>query len=117
MRPQRVGVRKLYQLPLQRGDLPRSQTLGHIVHRKSILHHGLGLAPGRDGCEGFCFMGKGRAGLRLNLVAFWSEFGFGVTIAATVAQSEQTVSSTANRRALSEHAHAMPAAICHLAPH
>ena len=49
----------------------------------------------------FCF-GKGRSGTADDMVRFGQEMGFGVTIAPLMERSENVVSSTAIRTALSE---------------
>lgn len=92
----KVGVEKLYQLPFNAAIA----SLTPLEFAEKILHHGLGLRHVVVGAD-FCF-GKGRAGTASDLVAFGADLGFGVTIAPLMAQSEQTVSSTAIRRALSE---------------
>jgi len=92
----KVGVEKLYQLPFNTA----LASLTPFEFADKILHRGLGLRHVVVGAD-FCF-GKGRAGTAADLQSFGEQLGFGVTIAPLMAQSEQTVSSTAIRRALSE---------------
>lgn len=92
----KVGVEKLYQLPFNAA----LASLTPFDFAEKILHRGLGLRHVVVGAD-FCF-GKARAGTAEDLAAFGADLGFGVTIAPLMAQSEQTVSSTAIRRALSE---------------
>ncbi|MEH6644609.1 bifunctional riboflavin kinase/FAD synthetase [Sulfitobacter sp.] len=92
----KVGVEKLYQLPFNTA----LASLTPFEFADKILHRGLGLRHVVVGAD-FCF-GKGRAGTAADLQSFGDQLGFGVTIAPLMAQSEQTVSSTAIRRALSE---------------
>lgn len=92
----KVGVEKLYQLPFNTA----LASLTPFEFADKILHDGLGLRHVVVGAD-FCF-GKGRAGTAKDLQSFGEQLGFGVTIAPLMAQSEQTVSSTAIRRALSD---------------
>ena len=92
----KVGVEKLYQLPFNAAIA----SLTPFEFAEKVLHRGLGLRHVVVGAD-FCF-GKARAGTAEDLAAFGADLGFGVTIAPLMAQSEQTVSSTAIRRALSE---------------
>jgi len=92
----KVGVDKLYQLPFNTA----LASLSPFDFADRILHRGLGLRHVVVGAD-FCF-GKGRAGTAADLERFGADLGFGVTIAPLMAQSAQTVSSTAIRRALSE---------------
>jgi len=92
----KVGVDKLFQLPFNTA----LASLSPFDFADRILHRGLGLRHVVVGAD-FCF-GKGRAGTAADLERFGADLGFGVTIAPLMAQSAQTVSSTAIRRALSE---------------
>ncbi|KIN73707.1 bifunctional riboflavin kinase/FAD synthetase [Sulfitobacter guttiformis] len=92
----KVGVEKLYQLPFNTA----MASLTPIEFAGKILHRGLGLKHVVVGAD-FCF-GKDRAGTAADLEDFGRQLGFGVTIAPLMSQSEQTVSSTAIRTALSE---------------
>lgn len=92
----KVGVEKLYQLPFNTA----LASLTPFEFADKVLHDGLGLRHVVIGAD-FCF-GKGRAGTAKDLQSFGEQLGFGVTIAPLMAQSEQTVSSTAIRRALSD---------------
>ncbi|MEH6519882.1 bifunctional riboflavin kinase/FAD synthetase [Sulfitobacter sp.] len=95
-RLEKVGVKRLYQLPFNTA----LASLTPFDFADKVLHRGLGLKHVVVGAD-FCF-GKGRAGTAQDLVDFGAQLGFGVTIAPLVAQSEQTVSSTAIRSALTE---------------
>lgn len=95
-RLEKVGVKRLYQLPFNTA----LASLTPFDFADKVLHRGLGLKHVVVGAD-FCF-GKGRTGTANDLVDFGAQLGFGVTIAPLVAQSEQTVSSTAIRSALSE---------------
>ncbi|CUH77213.1 Riboflavin biosynthesis protein RibF [Tritonibacter multivorans] len=95
-RLEKVGVEKLYQLNF-------NQALSSLSPRdfaQQVIADGLGLAHVVVGAD-FCF-GKGRAGTVEDLKAFGAEMGFGVSVAPLMEYSEDTVSSTAIRRALSE---------------
>jgi riboflavin kinase/FMN adenylyltransferase len=92
----KLGVSKLYELPFNAA----LASLSPFEFADKILHRGLGLRHVVVGAD-FCF-GKGRTGTASDLLGFGADLGFGVTIAPLMAQSEQTVSSTAIRRALSE---------------
>ena len=95
-RLEKVGVDKLYQLNF-------NQALSSLSPRdfaQQVIADGLGLAHVVVGAD-FCF-GKGRAGTVEDLKAFGAEMGFGVSVAPLMEYSEDTVSSTAIRRALSE---------------
>ncbi len=92
----KLGVEKLYQLPFNTA----LASLSPFDFADKVLHRGLGLRHVVVGAD-FCF-GKGRAGTASDLMEFGAELGFGVTIAPLMAQSEQTVSSTAIRTALTE---------------
>jgi riboflavin kinase/FMN adenylyltransferase len=95
-RLEKVGVKRLYQLPFNTA----LASLTPFDFADKVLHRGLGLKHVVVGAD-FCF-GKGRAGTANDLVDFGAQLGFGVTIAPLVAQSDQTVSSTAIRSALTE---------------
>lgn len=95
-RLEKVGVEKLYQLNF-------NQALSSLSPREfaqQVITDGLGLAHVVVGAD-FCF-GKGRKGTVEDLKAFGAEMGFGVSVAPLMEYSEDTVSSTAIRRALSE---------------
>jgi riboflavin kinase/FMN adenylyltransferase len=92
----KLGVKKLYQLPFNAA----LASLTPFEFADRILHRGLGLRHVVVGAD-FCF-GKARAGTAADLIAYGTQLGFGVTIAPLMAQSEQTVSSTAIRQALSD---------------
>lgn len=95
-RLEKVGVEKLYQLNF-------NQALSSLSPREfaqQVIADGLGLAHVVVGAD-FCF-GKGRKGTVEDLKAFGAEMGFGVSVAPLMEYSEDTVSSTAIRRALSE---------------
>ena len=95
-RLEKLGVDKLYELNFNAalaGLTPEE-------FARSVLAEGLGVAHVVVGAD-FCF-GKGRAGNADDLVRFGRDMGFGVTIAPLLEQSENTVSSTAIRTALSE---------------
>ena len=66
----------------------------------NVIRDGLGLAHVVVGAD-FCF-GKGRSGTAEDLERFGRELGFGVTIAPLMEKSENTISSTAIRQALTE---------------
>ena len=92
----KLGVEKLYQLPFNTA----LASLSPFDFADKVLHRGLGLRHVVVGAD-FCF-GKGRAGTASDLMEFGAQLGFDVTIAPLMAQSEQTVSSTAIRAALTE---------------
>lgn len=95
-RLEKLGVDKLYELNFNAalaGLTPEE-------FARNVLSEGLGVAHVVVGAD-FCF-GKGRAGNADDLVRFGREMGFGVTVAPLLEQSENTVSSTAIRTALSE---------------
>ena len=92
----KVGVERLYQLPFNTA----LASLTPFDFADKILHRGLGLRHVVVGAD-FCF-GKGRAGTAADLTEYGAQLGFGVTTAPLMAQTEQTISSTAIRRALSE---------------
>lgn len=93
-RLEKVGVKRLYQLPFNTA----LASLTPLNFADKVLHRGLGLKHVVVGAD-FCF-GKDRAGTAHDLVEFGAQLGFSVTIAPLVARSEQTVSSTAIRSAL-----------------
>ncbi|MBD3664360.1 bifunctional riboflavin kinase/FAD synthetase [Sulfitobacter sp. TSTF-M16] len=95
-RLEKVGVQRLYELRFDAG----LAGLTPLEFARDVIHAGLGLQHVVVGAD-FCF-GKGRAGTAEHLVAFGKQFGFGVTIAPLMAEGDQTVSSTAIRRALSD---------------
>jgi riboflavin kinase/FMN adenylyltransferase len=90
------GVKNLYQLPFNTA----LASLSPYDFADKVLHRGLGLKHVVVGAD-FCF-GQGRAGTAADLVSYGADLGFGVTIAPLMAQSAQTVSSTAIRHALSD---------------
>lgn len=95
-RLQKLGVQKLYELPFNAalaGLTPEE-------FARNVICKGLGLAHVVVGAD-FCF-GKGRSGTPKDLQRFGAELGFGVTIAPLMERSENVVSSTAIRTALSE---------------
>lgn len=92
----KVGVEKLFQLPFNTA----LASLTPFEFADKILHRGLGLHHVVVGAD-FCF-GKGRAGTAADLTAYGEQLGFGVTTAPLMAHSDQTVSSTAIRRALAD---------------
>jgi riboflavin kinase/FMN adenylyltransferase len=92
----KFGVKKLYQLPFNTA----LASLTPLEFADKILHRGLGLHHVVVGAD-FCF-GKGRAGTAADLQTYGAQLGFGVTIAPLMEQTEQTISSTAIRRALSD---------------
>ncbi|UWR23133.1 bifunctional riboflavin kinase/FAD synthetase [Sulfitobacter sp. S190] len=92
----KLGVEKLYELPF-------NAALASLTPRafaQRVIKDGLGLQHVVVGAD-FCF-GKGRAGTAQDLQQFGDDMGFGVTIAPLMAQSDNTVSSTAIRRALTD---------------
>lgn len=95
-RLQKLGVQKLYELPFNAALA--GLTPEEFAH--NVICDGLGLAHVVVGAD-FCF-GKGRSGTPQDLQRFGAEFGFGVTIAPLMERSENVVSSTAIRTALSE---------------
>ncbi len=95
-RLEKLGVQKLYELPFNAslaGMTPEA-------FAKNVIFEGLGLSHVVVGAD-FCF-GKGRSGNPQDLCRFGEEMGFGVTIAPLMERSENVVSSTAIRTALSE---------------
>ena len=92
----KVGVERLYQLPFNTA----LASLTPFEFADKVLHQGLGLRHVVVGAD-FCF-GQERAGTAADLQSFGAQLGFGVTIAPLMAQTDQTISSTAIRTALSE---------------
>ena len=92
----KVGVERLYQLPFNTA----LASLTPFDFADKVLHQGLGLHHVVVGAD-FCF-GQGRKGTATDLQSFGKDLGFGVTIAPLMAQTDQTISSTAIRAALSE---------------
>jgi riboflavin kinase/FMN adenylyltransferase len=92
----KVGVQKLYQLPFNTA----LASLTPFEFADKVLHQGLGLAHVVVGAD-FCF-GQGRKGTAEDLQNYGQRLGFGVTIAPLMEQTEQTISSTAIRQALSD---------------
>ena len=92
----KVGVERLYQLPFNTA----LASLSPFDFADKVLHQGLGLRHVVVGAD-FCF-GQKRAGTATDLQAFGEQLGFGVTIAPLMEQTDQTISSTAIRTALSE---------------
>ncbi|WP_420003537.1 bifunctional riboflavin kinase/FAD synthetase [Arenibacterium sp. LLYu02] len=95
-RLEKLGVDKLYQLNFNSA----LSSLTPEEFARKVIAEGLGLAHVVVGAD-FCF-GKGRKGTAADLQRFGAEMGFGVTIAPLMEYSEDTVSSTAIRTALSE---------------
>ncbi len=95
-RLEKLGVQKLYELPFNAalaGLTPEE-------FARNVICDGLGLSHIVVGAD-FCF-GKGRVGTAQDMVRFGEQMGFGVTIAPLMERSENVVSSTAIRTALSE---------------
>ncbi len=95
-RLEKLGVDTLYQLNFNSA----LSSLTPEEFARKVIAEGLGLAHVVVGAD-FCF-GKGRKGTAEDLQRFGAEMGFGVTIAPLMEYSEDTVSSTAIRTALSE---------------
>lgn len=95
-RLEKLGVERLYQLNFNAAlsGLPPQD------FARRVIAEGLGLRHVVVGAD-FCF-GKGRSGSAADLQQFGTEMGFGVTIAPLMEHSDDTVSSTAIRTALSE---------------
>ncbi|HBS50685.1 MAG TPA: bifunctional riboflavin kinase/FMN adenylyltransferase [Rhodobacteraceae bacterium] len=95
-RLEKLGVDRLYELNFNAAlaGLTPEEFAG------KVLCDGLGLRHVVVGAD-FCF-GKGRSGDAADLERFGAEMGFGVTIAPLLGQTDDTVSSTAIRTALSE---------------
>ncbi|MEC7256980.1 MAG: bifunctional riboflavin kinase/FAD synthetase [Pseudomonadota bacterium] len=95
-RLEKIGVEVLYELNF-------NAALSGLTPEQfaaRVLRDGLGLRHVVVGAD-FCF-GKGRSGTAQDLERFGAEMGFGVTIAPLLEESDQTVSSTAIRTALTE---------------
>ena len=95
-RLEKLGVERLYQLNFNK--LMSSLTPEEFA--RDVIAAGLGLVHVVVGAD-FCF-GKGRSGTADDLIRFGKQYGFGVTIVPLMEHSENTVSSTAIRTALSE---------------
>ncbi|NNE53220.1 MAG: bifunctional riboflavin kinase/FAD synthetase [Sulfitobacter sp.] len=95
-RLEKLGVEKLYELKFN----AQMASLTPEAFARDVLHEGLGVGHVVVGAD-FCF-GKGRAGNADDLKSFGETYGFGVTIAPLMAQGDDTVSSTAIRKALSD---------------
>ena len=95
-RLQKLGVQKLYELPFNAA----LAGLTPDEFARNVICNGLGLTHVVVGAD-FCF-GKGRSGTPHDLKRFGDELGFGVTIAPLMEHSENVVSSTAIRKALSD---------------
>ena len=94
-RLEKLGVEKLFELKFNKA----MASLSPEEFARDVLKEGLGLRHVVVGAD-FCF-GKGRKGTTDDLERFGREMGFGVTIAPLMADSDETVSSTAIRAALS----------------
>ena len=92
----KVGVDRLYQLPFNTA----LASLTPFDFADKVLHQGLSLAHVVVGAD-FCF-GQGRKGTADYLKTYGQRLGFGVTIAPLMEQTEQTISSTAIRQALTD---------------
>jgi riboflavin kinase/FMN adenylyltransferase len=92
----KLGVERLYQLPFNTA----LASLTPFDFADKVLHQGLGLQHVVVGAD-FCF-GQGRKGTASDLQDYGQRLGFGVTIAPLMAQTAQTISSTAIRQALTE---------------
>lgn len=92
----KLGVDVLYELNFNAALSSLSPE--DFAHK--VIKEGLGLSHVVVGAD-FCF-GKGRAGSADDLIRFGQDMGFGVTIAPLVEASDNTVSSTAIRLALTE---------------
>lgn len=95
-RLEKLGVEHLYELNF-------NTTLSSLTPEefaRDVIAGGLGLAHVVVGAD-FCF-GKGRSGNADDLIRFGKTYGFGVTVVPLMEYSENTVSSTAIRTALSE---------------
>ncbi len=95
-RLEKLGVDLLYELNFN----AHMAALSPREFAQNVICDGLGLCHVIVGAD-FCF-GHKRAGSAEDLQRFGAQMGFGVSIAPLVAQSRDTVSSTAIRRALSE---------------
>ena len=95
-RLQKLRVNKLYELPFNAA----LAGLSPEEFARNVICNGLGLSHVVVGAD-FCF-GKGRSGTPQDLQRFGNDMGFGVTVAPLMERSENVVSSTAIRAALSE---------------
>ena len=95
-RLEKIGVRRLYELNFNAA----LAGLSPEAFARTVVADGLGLTHVVIGAD-FCF-GKGRAGTAEDLKAFGAQLGFGVTIAPLLEASDNTISSTAIRQALSD---------------
>lgn len=95
-RLEKLGVEKLYELNF---NIALSMLTPEEFAR-NVIADGLGLSHVIVGAD-FCF-GQGRKGTARDLQRFGQEMGFGVTIAPLLERSEDIVSSTAIRKALSD---------------
>ncbi|WP_109313282.1 bifunctional riboflavin kinase/FAD synthetase [Ruegeria sp. AU67] len=95
-RLEKLGVQKLYELPFNTalaGLTPEG-------FARNVICEGLGLSHVVVGAD-FCF-GKGRSGTAEDMARFGQEMGFGVTIAPLMERSDDVVSSTGIRTALTD---------------
>ncbi|MGB7243989.1 MAG: bifunctional riboflavin kinase/FAD synthetase [Sulfitobacter sp.] len=95
-RLEKLGVERLYELNFNRS----LAELSPHAFARDVISDGFNLTHVIVG-DDFCF-GQGRSGTADDLIRFGKEMGFGVTIAPLMAQSDNTISSTAIRRALSD---------------
>ncbi len=95
-RLEKLGVECLYQLNFNAALC----ALTAEEFARDVIAEGLGLKHVVVGAD-FRF-GKGRLGTATDLVAFGKTYGFGVTIAELVAETDVEISSTQIRTALSE---------------
>ncbi len=95
-RLEKLGVEKLYELPFNAA----LAGLAPEEFARNVICDGLGLSHVVVGAD-FCF-GKGRSGTADDMVRFGKDMGFGVTVAPLMERSENVVSSTAIRTALSD---------------
>ena len=95
-RLEKLGVERLYELPF-------NATISALTPQefaRDVVKDGLGLSHIVVGAD-FCF-GKGRTGTAEDLQRFGQEMEFGVTIAPLLKGSDEPVSSTAIRTALTD---------------
>lgn len=95
-RLQKLGVKRLYELPFNTA----LAALTPEAFARDVINEGLGLRHVVVGAD-FCF-GKGRAGTAQDMARFGASMGFGVSIATLIERSEDVVSSTAIRTALTQ---------------
>jgi len=95
-RLEKLGVQKLYELPFNAA----LAGLSPEEFARNVICDGLGLAHVVVGAD--CCFGKGRSGTAQDMERFGREMGFDVTIAPLMERSENIVSSTAIRTALTE---------------